>query len=103
MVGKGLMNTYACTLPTQRTLEYFKPGSWYIGSQSESGIIAKFSTPEHSDGWWGSSASIEHKLSKGMGTFAEGFFRLITPERWELITDKKIINQLEKLLSNERN
>lgn len=75
---------YYITSPTEETYTFFKVGSWY---ESYNGIVAKFSGDiEHNSGWWS-------------GTFAKDFYRMVTPNQWEEITEG--VGELEEKLQRE--
>jgi hypothetical protein len=95
------MNTYFFNIPTEKSFNYFKKGSWYRGLGTEEGIVAKFEDTHSNDGWWGSSKEIEVKLnSQKLGTFCKSFFRLVTPELWEEIDNANYVSKLDSLLLN---
>lgn len=83
------MAEYFINRPTDESHNHFKEGSWYAGKDTEKGIIAKVENGvENNHGWWG-------------GTFAKNYFNLITPDKWEEVTDPREIKRLENKLKRE--
>jgi hypothetical protein len=85
----GFTNGFVVNMPTARTYEFFKFGSWYRGLGPDKGIVSKYTSEGwRNSGWWSS-------------VFYEGYFGLITPENWEEITNPIAVEFLELKLLNE--